>query len=196
MKDYQNIAVMDFIDSRGNSPTDQGKILARMLRRRLRKSKEFHILSERDMYLRLEAGINGDKIGDPDVLISVCDQLGADALIVGAFDFRRTDQPVPYIIERYSPRTGRYGPETRTYVQRVHRLSLRARVIDGTTGKTIFDYVSPPEERPELRNVWGFPLSGSGSDPTNLRSMAARPVANFALSLIPHYGYERRILAR
>ena len=38
VKNYSKIAVMDFIDSRSNSITKQGKILARMIRKQLRKS--------------------------------------------------------------------------------------------------------------------------------------------------------------
>jgi|GEM_PF-2312547 len=196
MKKYSTIAVMDFIDVRDNSPTDQGEILARMIRKRLRSSREFHILDERSMYLNLEEEMDKDKIEDPDVLVSICNQLEVDALIVGTFDLYRVSQPVPYIIERYSPRTGKYSPETRTYVQRVYRLSLHAKVVDGTTGETVFDYAPPPEERPEFRSVWGLSFSEGDSDSTSLRSIAARPVATFALSLIPHYEYERRILVR
>ena len=196
MKKYSTIAVMDFIDRKDNSPTDQGKILARMIRKQLRNNKELHILDERSMYLTLEEEIDKDKIEAPIALISICDQLEVDALIVGTFDFSRVSRPVPYIIERYSPRTGKYRPEARTYIQGVYRLSLHAKVVDGTTGKTVFDYVPPPEEKPEFRSVWGLSLSEGGPDLTNLRSMAARPVTAFVLSLIPHYEYERRILVR
>ena len=196
MKKYSAIAVMDFIDSRKNSPTDQGKTLARMIRKRLRGSKELRVSDERSMYQILEQEIGKDEIADPNALISICDQLGVDALIVGTFDFYQMNQPMPYIVERYSPQTGKYRPETRTYIQKVYRLSLNAKVVDGTTGETIFDYAPPVEEKPELRSVWGLPFSGEGSDPANVRSVAARPVAAFVLSLIPHYEYERRILVR
>lgn len=196
MRKYSTIAVMDFIGDRDNSPTDQGKALARMIRKRLRSSKEFHVLDERNMYLILEEEIDKGETEDPKVLVSICGQLGVDALIVGTFDFYRASQPVPYIVERYSPRTGRYRPETRTYIQRVYHLSFHAKVVDGITGETVFDYVPPPEERPELRSDWGLPFSEGGSDSASLRSIAARPVAKFALSLVPHYEYERRMLVR
>jgi hypothetical protein len=196
MSKYKVVAVMDLVDVRDNSPTDEGKTLARIIRKQLKKSKGFQILDEKTMYLRLEEEIDKSKIEDPDALISICDQLGVDALIVGTFDFYRMNQPVPYIVESYSPRTGSYSPETRTYIQRVSRLSLHAKLVDGATGKTILDYTPPVEERPELRSAWGLNLSGGGSGSASLRSIAARPVADFILSLIPHYEYERRILAR
>ena len=195
MKKYNTIAVMDLIDSRTNSPTDQGKFLARMIRKQLRKSKDFHIMDERNMYLTLEEEIDRGEIEDANALVSICEQLEVDALIVGTFDFYRMNQSMPYIVESYSPRTGKYRPETRTYIQRINRLSLHAKVVNGATGETIFDYVRS-EDKPELRNTWGMPLSGGGSDSTSLRSMAARPVRDFVLSLIPHYEYERRILVR
>jgi hypothetical protein len=196
MKNYKTIAVMSFIDSRDDSTTDQGGILARMIRKQLKGSKEFEVLDEKSIYLRLEEELNKSKIESPDVLVAIADQLGADALIVGTFDFYQLNQPVPYIVRRYSPSTGRYNPETRTYIQRVNRLLIRAKVVDGKTGETIFDYSPPPEEKPEYRDSWGLPFSGGSSDPESLRITAARTVKAFALKLIPHYEYERRIIVR
>jgi hypothetical protein len=196
MKNYKTIAVMSFIDSRDDSTTDQGGILARMIRKQLKGSKEFEVLDEKSIYLRLEEELNKSKIESPDVLVAIADQLGADALIVGTFDFYQLNQPVPYIVRRYSPSTGRYNPETRTYIQRVNRLLIRAKVVDGKTGETIFDYSPPPEEKPEYRDSWGFPFSSGSSDPEALRTTAFRTVKAFALKLIPHYEYERRIIVR
>jgi len=196
MSNYKTIAVMSFIDSRDDSTTDQGEILARMIRKQLKVGKEFDVLDEKSIYLSLEEELNKSKIESPDVLVSISDQLGADALIVGTFDFYQLNQPVPYIIQRYSPSTGRYNPETRTYIQRVNRFLIRAKVVDGKTGETIFDYSPPPEEKPEYRDSWGFPFSGSRSDPEALRTTAARTVKVFALKLIPHYEYERRTIVK
>ncbi len=196
MRNYKTIAVMNFIDSRDDSTTDQGGILARMIRKQLKGSKEFEVLDEKSIYLRLEEELNKSKIESPDVLVAISDQLGADALIVGTFDFYQLNQPVPYIVRRYSPGTGRYRPETRTYVQRVNRLLIHAKVVDGKTGETILDYSPPPEEKPEYRDSWGLPFSSGRSDPEALRTTAARTVKAFALKLIPHYEYERRIIVR
>ena len=197
MGKYSTIAVMDFIDNRSNSLTDQGKTLARMIRKQLANSKELDVLDERSMYLLLNGQISKNNIDDPAALISICNQLGAGAIIVGKFDFRQTNQPMPYIVERYSPRTGRYTPETRTSIRRSHRFSFHAKVVDGKTGEIIFDYTSRTEDRPGSRRTWMSSLSGeSRSKPTSLRSMAVRPVTAFVLDLIPHYEYERRILAR
>jgi hypothetical protein len=196
MSNYKTIAVMSFIDSRDDSTTDQGEILARMIRKQLKVGKEFDVLDEQSIYLSLEEELNKSKIESPDVLVSISDQLGSDALIVGTFDFYQMNQPVPYIVQRYSPGTGRYRPETRTYVQRVNRLLIRAKVVDGKTGETIFDYSPPLEEKPEYRDSWGFPFSGGSSDPEALRTTAARTVKAFVLKLIPHYEYERRTIVR
>ncbi len=196
MSKYKTIAVMSFIDSRDDSTTDQGEILARMIRKQLRDSKEFEVLDEQSIYLSQEEEFNKAGIESPDVLVSICDQLGTDALIVGTFDFYQLNQPVPYIVQRYSPSTGRYNPETRTYVQRVNRLLIHAKVVDGKTGETIFDYSPPLEEKPEYRDSWGFPFSGGRSDPEVLRTTAARTVKAFVLKLIPHYEYERRTIVR
>lgn len=196
MKNHRNIAVIDFIDIRDSSITEQGKILARMIRKQLKVSREFNILDERAVDLTLLEDMDKDKIESPDALVSVSSQLGADTLIIGTFDFYQLNQAVPYVVQRYSSRTGRYTPETRTYVQRVNRLSLHAKVVDGATGETIFDYAPPSEERPELHNAWGLPFSGSRDDPEVLRTIAGRPIRKFVLSLIPHYEYERRTLVR
>jgi len=197
MKEYKTIAVMDFVDSRSNSLTNDGKTLARMIRKQLGNSKELNVLDEKGMNLNLREVIDKDKIENPEILVSIANQLGADALIVSTFEFHQLNQPMPYIVEQYSPRTGRYTPETRTYVRRTQRLSFHARLIDGKTGETVFDYAPRIEERPESRRAWGMPLSGeSKSNRTGLRGMAARPVATFVLSLVPHYEYERRILVR
>jgi hypothetical protein len=196
MRNYKTIAVMSFINSRDDSTTDQGEILARMIRKQLGGSKEFEVLDEKNVYLRLEEELNKSKIESPDVLVSISDQLGSDALIVGTFDFYQLNQPVPYIVQRYSPSTGRYNPETRTYIQRVNRLLIHAKVVDGKTGETIFDYSPPLEEKPEYGDSWGFPFSSGNSDPEALRNIAARTVKAFVLKLIPHYEYERRIIVK
>jgi hypothetical protein len=196
MRKYKSMAVMDFVDSKDNLITDQGQILARMIKKRLRTSKEFQILDERNAHLALEEGIDKDKINDPEFLTSICSQLEADALIVGTFDFYQIDQPVSYIVDRYSPQTRRYNPETRTYIQRVNRLSLHIKVVDGATGETVYDYTPASKDVPELRSIWGFSLSGGRSDPATLRGIAAGPVTAFVLNLIPHYQYEQRKLVR
>lgn len=197
MKKYKTIAVLDFVDSRSNSLTDDGKTLARMVRKQLESGKDLNILDEKTINLNLSEVIDKDKIKNPEVLVSIADQLGADALIVSTFEFRQINQPMPYIVEQYSPRTGRYTPDTRTYVRRTQRLSFHAKLIDGRTGETVFDYAPRIEERPESRRAWGLPLSGeSRTKRTGLRGMAARPVATFVLSLVPHYEYERRTLVR
>ena len=196
MKQYGSIAVADFIDSREKTPTDDGRILARMVRKQLKNNKEFQVLNEKSMRLEPDMEIDESQIGNPEALVSICGQLGVDALIVGTFDFDQRRQPIPYIVERYSPRTGTYAPETRTQIQRVHHLSIHAKVVDGKTGKTVFDYSPPSEEKPEFRSDWGLPLPSRGSDPASMRSMAVRPVTIFVLSLVPHYEYERRTLVR
>jgi len=197
MRKYKDIAVMDLIDIRENAITTQSAVLARMIRKQLEKSKEFHVLNEKSTYLRLEEEINKEKIADPDALIRICSQLGADALIVGTFDFYQMNQSTPYIIERYSSSTGQYRPETRTYIQGIYRLSFNVKIVDGTTGKTIFSYTPPVEERPKVGGAWGLPLPDIGkADPAVLRIMASRPLSSFVLSLVPHYEYEQRMLAR
>ena len=196
MRKYKNIAVIDLINSRENEPATQGAILARMIRKQLAKSKDFHVLDEKTIYMRLGEEINKDKIEDPNALIRICNQLGADAIIVGMFNFYQINQAVPYIVERYSSRTGQYRPETRTYIQGVYRLSIHIKLMDGATGKTIFDHTPPVEERPKLGSSWALPLPDSKADSTNLRGMASKPVSSFVLSLVPHYEYEKRILAR
>jgi len=196
MQKYRTIAVMDFIDTRDNSVTDQGTILARMVRKQLRRSKEFQVLDEKDIDLVLDEEIDKDRIEEPEFLISISDQLEADALIVGTFDFYQMDQPVSYMVERYSPKTRRYNPETRTYVQRVNRLALHIKVVNGSTGKTILDYTPASRDVPELRSIWGQALSGSGSSPATLRGIAAGPLTAFVLNLVPHYQHEQRKLAR
>ena len=98
---YKTIAVLDFIDNSGKTAGEQGSILARMIRKQLKKSKQFKIMSEKDMRLTLDMEVDKDDIEDPAVLASICDQLGVDALIVGSFDFYQVNRPVPYIAERY-----------------------------------------------------------------------------------------------
>ena len=200
MKKYGPIAVIDFIDNKSNSLTDDGKMLSRMIRKRLAKNKELNVLDERSMYLLMDEQIDKDKINDPAALIAICKQLGAGAIIVGAFEFRKMSQPVPYVVERYSSSTGRYTPETRTYIQTSYLFSFNAKVIDGETGESVFDYAPRIVKRPESRrSLVGLPLSSGGeskSQSVNLRSIATRPVNTFILSLIPHYEYERRILAQ
>ena len=196
MRDYRIIAVMDFIDVRERSSTEEGQILARMIRKQLKKSKDFRVMDERSMNRILEEDIDKSKLEDSEALVSICEQLEVDALIIGMFDLYQLNQPVPYIVERYSPETGRYRPETRTYIQRVHRLLFQAKVVDGRTGDVIFDYAPVAEERPEYRSGWGLPFSTRRSDPANMRSMATRVVSRFVMSLVPHYENERRILVR
>ena len=184
MRKYKKVAVIDLVDNGENALTNQGEILARMIRKQLGKSKDLQ-------------KIDKDKISKSDVLVSICNQLEVDALIVGTFDLRQINQPVPYIVERYSSNTGRYVPETRTYIQGVYRLSFHTKLVDGKTGETVFDYAPPIEERPKLSTTLGLPLPDSGNvDPEVLRRIAARPVNNFVLSLVPHYEYEKRILVR
>lgn len=197
MKNYSTIAVMDFVDARRNSITDGGKALARMIRKQLQRSKEFTILSESNMNPEMEENMDKDGIEDTDFLVSVCEQLGVDALIVGTFDLYQVNQPVSYIGEQYYPRTGIYRPEPRTYIQRVNRFSFHAKVIDGKTGQPVYDHAPPSEEMPDYSSQPRIlPFSGSVTDPAILRRIAARTVSTFVLNLAPHYEYERRILVR
>ncbi len=195
MKKYKTIAIMDLVDVKKNSNTEQGKALARMIRKQLRSSKEFEVISEGSMYFTLDEEIDKDKLEDREFLISVCEQLGADALVIGTFDFYQMAQPVTYVADRYSASTGNYSPETRTYIQKYNHLSFHAKVIDGKTGATIYDHSPSSVESPEYSSTLGSLFSG-GSDTSSLRSVAARPIASLVLSLTPHYEYERRTLVR
>lgn len=195
MKQYKTLAILDFVDVRKNSNTDGGKALARMIRRQLRNSKEFDIISEGNMYFTLDEELDKEKLSDQGFLISACEQLGADALIIGTFDFHQVARPVTYIADRYSARTGNYSPETRTYIQKFNHLTINAKVIDGKTGATIYTHSPSSEETPEYSSTLGSLISG-GPDISSLRTIAVRPIKSLVLSLTPHYEYERRMLIR
>jgi len=195
MENYKTIAVLDLIDEKKDSITEQGRILARMIRRKLRDSKEFNVISEGTINLTLEEEIDKDRFDDKEFMVSICDTLGADAILVGTFDFYQMAQPISYIAERYYPKTGTYSPEARTYIQRVNHFKLRAKVIDGKNGSVIYDFSPSYVESPEYGNSW-LSLFSSGADSTSLRSIAIKPISNLVLNLVPHYEYERRVLVR
>lgn len=194
MKKYKTIAVMDFIDKKSKTNEINGKIIARMIRKQLKANKDFTILEEKSM--EFEGGLNEDDINDPKFLTSISSQLGVDALIIGDFEFYQKYQSVPYIAERYSSTTGKYTPEGRSYIQKVYGFAFRAKVIDGLTGETVFNFTPRAEERPEYRESLSLPFSDGTNDPANLRNMAVKPVNNFVLSLVPHYEKERRSLIK
>lgn len=197
MEGYDSIAVIGFIDSKKNAFTNEGRTLARMIRKQLRNSKEFSVLDEGSTYLVLNEEVDVKELEKPENIISICKHLGVDALVIGAFDFRQISRPVPYIVESYSSQTGRYTPETRTYIQNSYHLTFRAKLVDGETAKTIFDFSPRTEIKPQYRRQWDNSIAGAiKGDSPSLRSMAVRPVTAFAMSLVPHYEYERRILAQ
>jgi hypothetical protein len=198
MSDYNTIAVMDFVNMRSGVITDDGEILARMVRKNLNKSKEFEVLDEKNIYLRLDDEIDKSKIEDPEALISISDQLAVDALIVGTYDFYQRNQPVPYYAERYSPNTGRYryNPETRTYMRRVNHLLLHLKLVDGDTGETVFDYKPPTNERPVYRSTWGLPMDRNMPNQSSLKTLGTKLMKDFIINLVPHYEYEQRKLVR
>jgi len=195
MSKYHTIAVINFLDKKSKPNEEQGKIISRMIRKQLKNSKEFQILDEKNMELDTE--IHEDDIKDPETLVSLGNQLGVDALIVGEFEFSQRYQSVPYIVDRYSSSEGKYIPEGNTYVRNMYSFSFHAKLIDGKTGKTIFDYSPRVEEKPDYQSS-GLELlfSDGTNDPSYLRAIASKPVANFVLSLTPHYDHERRILIR
>ncbi len=194
MRKYHTIAVMDFVDRNSKSTNDNGKLIARMIRKQLKKSKDFQILEERNM--TIESEVNENELDDLNVLISLGNQLGADALIIGSFEAYQRYHSVPYIVDRYSASTGKYVPEGRTYYQKAYVFSFKAKLIDIAEGKVVYEYSPRPEERPEYRSGFGLPFSDSSNEPASIRAMAVRPVTNFVLSLMPHYETERRVLVR
>ncbi|HGE70006.1 TPA: hypothetical protein ENX78_04165 [Candidatus Poribacteria bacterium] len=194
MRKYRTIAVMDFVDKSSKSANDNGKLIARMIRKQLKKSKDFQILEERNM--TIESEVHENELDDLNVLVSLGNQLGVDALIVGSFEAYQRYQSIPYIVDRYSTSTGKYVPEGRTYYQKTYVFSFHAQLIDVADGKIVYEYSPRPEERPEYRSGFGLPFTDGSNDPANVRAMAVRPVTNFVLSLMPHYETERRILVK
>jgi hypothetical protein len=194
MRKYKTIAVMDFVDKKSKADGDNGKIISRMIRKQLKKSKDFQVLEERNM--TIENVVHEDEIGDINILASLGNQLGVDALIVGEFDISQRYQSVPYIVDRYSTSTGKYTPEGRTYLQKTYTFSFHARLIDVAKAEVIYDYKPKIEERPEYRSGFGLPFTDNSNDPSTVRTMAVKPVANFVISLIPHYEIERRTLVK
>jgi len=190
MSKYSSLAVIGFSDMKNKHGEEYGKVLSRMIRKQLKESENFKVLDERDTLF-------GDELGsdDPETLVDISKQLDVDALIVGKYDFGQRYQAVPYIAERYYP-ASRYRPEGRTYIQKVYYLKFYAKLVDGTTGETIFEFSPPMEERPDYSNSTGLPFLSSSAEPSNLRTIAAKSVKNFVLSLMPHYEKERRILVR
>ncbi len=194
MRKYRTIAVMDFVDKKSKIDGDNGKIISRMIRKQLKKSKEFQVLEERNM--TIENVVREGEIGDVNILASLGNQLGVDALIVGEFEIYQRYQSIPYIVDRYSTSTGKYTPEGRTYLQKTYVFSFHARLIDVAKAEVVYDYKPKTEERPEYRSGFGLPFTDNSNDPSNLRTMAVKPVTKFVISLIPHYEIERRILVR
>ncbi|MDQ1328847.1 MAG: TolB protein [Candidatus Poribacteria bacterium] len=195
MSKYKAIAVIDFLDKKSKPNVDQGKIISRMIKKQLKKSEEFQILDEKSMELNND--IHEDDIKDPSSLVSLGSQLGVDALIIGEFEFSQRYQSVPYIVDRYSSNERKYVPEGNSYIRNVYSFSFHAKVIDGKTGETIFDYSPRTEEKPDYQSSGlGLLFSDGTNDPASLRAIALKPITNFVLSLTPHYENERRIVIR
>ncbi len=194
MTKYKTIAVIDFVDKKTKPDEMNGKIIARMIRQQLNKSKEFQVLEEKNM--EFDSPITYEDINDPMVLSTIGRQLDVDAIIIGEFDFYQRYQSVPYITERYSIQTGKYMPEGRSYIRKVYGISLKIKVIDSKTGETIFNYNPRVEEQPEYRSSFALPFTDGTNDPSNFRAIVAKPVTKFVLSLVPHYEKERRYLVK
>lgn len=194
MRNYRSIAVINFFDMKGKLGKEHGELLARMIRKQLKESKDLKVLEKKDM--EIDEEIDPSIIDDKESLVNLCNSIGADAIIVGWYEFGQRFYAVPYIVERYSPRTNRYNPEGRTYIQKVYYLKFHAKVIDGRNGEVIFDYTPPVEERTEYTGSSGLPFSSDSDDPSNLRVIASKPVRNFVLSLMPHQKTETRMLVK
>lgn len=194
MRNYRSIAVINFFDMKGKGKKEYGELLARMVRKQLMENKDLKILERRD--IEMDEEIDPSIIDDKESLKNLCNQIAVDALIIGKYEFGQRFYAAPYIIERYSPRTNRYTPEARTYIQKVYYLKLHCLVIDGKNGDVIFDFAPPVEERVEYSGSSGLPFSSGSDDPANLRAIANKPIRNFVLSLIPHQKNETRILVK
>lgn len=194
IENYRSIAVIDFFDMKGKLGKEYGELLARMVRKQLKENKDLKVLEKKDIEMNEE--IDQSIIDDKESLINLCNSIGADAIIIGKYEFGQRFYAAPYIVERYSPRTNRYTPEGRTYIQKVFYLKFHAMVIDGKNGEVIFDYAPPVEERTDYTGSSGLPFSSGSDDPSNLRVIANKPIRNFVLSLIPHQRTETRMLVK
>lgn len=194
MRNYHTIAVIDFFDIKGKLGKEYGELLARMVRKQLMENKDFKVLEKKD--IELDEEIDPSIIDNKESLINLCNQIGVDAIILGKYEFGQRYYAVPYIVERYSPRTNRYTPEGRTYIQKAYYLKFHAMVIDGKNGEVIYDFAPPVEERTKYPGSSGLPFSSDSDDPANLRAIAGKPVRNFVLSLIPHQKSETRLLVK
>ncbi len=194
MKNYRSIAVINFFDMKGKPGKEYGELLARMVRKQLMENKNLRVLEKKDM--ELDEEIDPGIIDDKESLINLCNQLGVDAIILGKYEFGQRFYAAPYIVERYSPKTNRYIPEGRTYIQKAYYLKFHAMVVDGKNGEVIFDFAPPVEERTEYPGSSGLPFSSGSDDPANLRSIASKTIKNFVLNLIPHQKSETRILVK
>lgn len=194
MRNYRSIAVINFFDMKGKERKEYGELLARMIRKQLKENKDLKVIERKE--IEIDEEIDPSIIDDKESLINLCKSVGVDAIIVGKYEFGQRFYAVPYIVERYSPRTNRYTPEGRTYIQKVYYLKFHAKVIDGRNGEVIFDYAPPVEERTDYSGSSGLPFSSGSDDPSNLRAIANKPIRNFVLNLIPHQKNETRMLVK
>jgi hypothetical protein len=183
--------VLDFVNLRGGND-NHGKLISRMIRKQLKDN--FNVLDERDTLV--DTTTIKDIISNTEAVLSIAKQLDVDAIIIGGYEFGERYQAIPYIVDRYSPRTGRLTPEGRTYIQRLYYLKFQAKVIDAKTGEVIFDYSPAIEEKPDYGSSSNLPFSDDLSDASNIRNIAFKPVRNFVMSVTPHYEVERRILVK
>lgn len=190
MNKYSTISVLDFVNLRGDNH-EHGKLISRVVRRQLREN--FKVVDEGD--LSVDPSSIRSAMKEPELLAPIMKSFDVDAIIIGGYEFGERYHAIPYILERYSPRTGRIIPEGRTYLQRSYYLRLQIKIIDTKTGEVIFDYSSPLEERVDYNRSAGLSFEGTGMS-SFLRSMINRPVRDFVMNLTPHYETERRILVK
>jgi hypothetical protein len=175
---------------------DQGESIAYFIRRELAKAKGLGVMDSQSTRRIIEGEeITQETIDDPDLMIDICGELRADAVIAGTYKLYDTSEPRRYYVDRYVPNIRQYVTEPVTYYEKTHHLTMRLRIIDAQTGKPFFEEDYEPSYS-EAHNIGSLIVSEVTDSKPELQRLTRGVVSQFVKKIAPHYRREQRILVK
>ncbi|HID56554.1 TPA: hypothetical protein EYP37_08495 [Candidatus Poribacteria bacterium] len=194
---YRSIAVLPLVPlEKDKKDKNRGESISYFIRGEIAKVKGVNLIDAQITWRTLEGErITLQTLENPEQMVDICGELGADAVIAGTYKLYHISEPRRYYVERYSPQLRQYVTQAITYYEKTYYLKLHLMLIDSKTGKPIFDEEYEPSYS-EAHNIGSLILSEVSQDSPAVERLTLDALSQFLKKIAPHYEREERYLLR
>lgn len=201
LSQYSSFVVLPFFDEQPEDgtksvPNETEEEIASLMRRRLGKHNNLHILGTQETLRMLDGEpIDLKLLNNPNQIFQFGELFEVDAVVLGSYKFYTVSRSRRYYGERYSRSMQRYVTDYQDYLQKNYIFSLRVIIADAESEEVVWDE-KYERTAAEAHTLGSFLVSQATPDDSTLKNLAKQAITEFTRQIAPHYQTEDRFLVR